>query len=94
MSEKDLFEAVGVLDSPPKKDYEELKETSTNYLKRKFPMEAGEILVKYCPVGVNNFRINFYKEQDSDNFFKAQYINRSYFVVLTENKKSWKHTIK
>ena len=78
----------------PKKDYTKLtEETVEEYLRKNFPIKEGEKDVKYCKVGTNNFRINFYKEKDGVNFFKSYYINRSFYVILSKKKKSWKHKI-
>lgn len=67
-------------------------ETKEQFLKRKFPISSGESHVRYCPVGGDNFRINFYteKERDEPSFIKNYIIKRHYYVILAKDGASWK----
>ena len=72
-----------------------LVETAEQYVSRVFPMEANEVNVKYCPVGVNKFRINFYSDRNKgvQSFMRDLHIGRSYYVVCTEGDDGWSHVI-
>lgn len=67
-------------------------ETQQQFLSREFPLLPGESHVKYCLVGVNRFRVNFYTEQETDgpSFVKGFIIKRHYYVILEQNGTSWK----
>ena len=71
----------------------ETVETADGYIKRVFPLRTGECKVKYCPVGVNKFRINFYTDRTPDSFMSDLHIGRSHYVMLKEEGNSWSHEI-
>ena len=82
-----------LLDKPQKSYTKLTSQTPEEYVRKHFPINKGEHDVKYCSVGNNNFRINFYTIKDPDAVFSDCYINRSIFVVLIKDKKGWKHKI-
>lgn len=87
---------AAVLETPePGVGKKHLVETAEQYVRREFPMESDEIDVKYCSVGVNKFRINFYRDRnkDSKSFMRDSYIDRSHYVVLTDGDDGWNHII-
>jgi hypothetical protein len=70
-----------------------VEETPLEYVTRVFPMEKGEDFVKYCDVGNNNFRINFYTKKDKHKLMSDYSIDRSFFVYMKKDGNSWKHAI-
>jgi len=68
------------------------RETQEEFLSKTYPLQPGEGYVKYCPVGTNRYRINFYAERKKDepSFVKDYIINRHYYVVLVKDGVSWK----
>ena len=78
----------------PQKNYTKLtQQTPEEYVRKHFPINKGEYDVKYCSVGDNNFRINFYIKKDPNNIFSDYSLCRSFFVILIKDKKGWKHKI-
>ncbi len=69
--------------------------TAEQYIRKAFPMEGDEVDVKYCTVGVNKFRINFYRDKNKgvQSFMHDLYIDRSHYVVLTQEANGWSHKI-
>jgi hypothetical protein len=62
---------------------EEIKTSDTEtFVRKNFPCIGNESQVRYCPIGDNCFRINFYTKKDPNNFCSDFSINRSLFVVL------------
>lgn len=76
-----------------KKDYEKLEQSTDEYLHQNFKLVSGESLVKYCKVGANNFRINFYKKREVETMTSDYYISRSYYVILIKTKNGWSHKV-
>ena len=68
-------------------------ETADGYLKRVFPLGIGECKVKYCSVGINKYRINFYTDRTPESFMRDLHIGRSCYVVLKEDGASWSHEV-
>ena len=91
--ERKILTTMEKLIDKPKKITTMEQETTKQYLKRAFPLEIGEHKVKYCPVGINRYRINFYIDRTPDSFMKDLHIGRSCYVVLKEDGDSWSHEI-
>jgi hypothetical protein len=70
-----------------------LKETAEIYVKRLFPLGQKEYLAKYCSVGLNRFRINFFEKVTPNEIMSDSIISRSYYVVLTDTDSGWTHKI-
>lgn len=68
-------------------------EPAEQYLKRVFPLEGKECKVKYCPVGINKYRINFYVNRTPKAFMSDLHIDRSCYVVIKEDGNTWSHEI-
>lgn len=67
------------------------------YLCTNFPLEEGEFKVDYKEVAPNCFRINFWKQEEREealSSFKANFISRSYYVVLKKDGNKWGYVIK
>ena len=64
-----------------------------DYVKEQFPLGSTEHNVRYCSVGENRFRINFYTKTDPNKIFSDCKITRSHYVVCTETDDGWSHTI-
>jgi Tfp pilus assembly pilus retraction ATPase PilT len=79
----------------PEVEKNNLVGTAEQYVRRAFPMEKDEVDVKYCSVGVNKFRINFYSDRNKgvQSFMRDLHIGRSYYVVCTEGDDGWTHKI-
>jgi hypothetical protein len=82
----------GVLEAPIKKK-PEVSVDAESYVKEHFPIKKGESSVKYCHVGNDNFRVNFYTKKNPKEAFSDCYISRSYFVVLTKTGNNWEHEV-
>jgi len=82
-----------LLDKPQKSYTKLTSQTPEEYVRKHFPIDKGEYNVKYCSVGDNNFRINFYIKENPNDIFSDCYISRSFFVILIKDKNSWKHEI-
>jgi len=67
--------------------------TAEQYVRKEFPIKEGECHVKYCHVGNDNFRINFFKEKGTSQFVKDYTICRSYYVQMKKDNKTWRHEI-
>jgi len=81
--DKTVDKLFGILDT----------QTVEEYVAKQFPLGEGEHQVKYCSVGENRFRINFYTKQISDTGFGTHKITRSHYVVCKETEDGWSHFI-
>lgn len=81
-----------ILDAPSKKK-PEVSTGAEDYVREHFPIKNGEASAKYCTVGNNNFRVNFYMKKNPEETFSDYYIARSYFVILTKTEDGWKHKV-
>ncbi len=77
----------------PKKEIPIRREPAEQYLKRVFPLETGEYKVKYCSVGTNRYRINFYTDRTPKGFMRDLHIGRSCYVVIKEDGSIWSHEV-
>jgi hypothetical protein len=68
-------------------------EKKEDYLKRIFTIGKKERDVKFCVVGKNTYRINFFQKDNPNNIFSGSFISRSYYVKLIKNNNSWSHKI-
>jgi len=68
-------------------------QTVEEYVKEQFPKGIGESVVKYCSVGENRFRINFYTTMNPGSFCSDNRITRSHYVICTKVADGWEHRI-
>ena len=67
--------------------------SAEEYVKIEFPIEKEESSVRYCTVGPNRFRINFYKKKDPKAIFSDSFINRTYYVICSKTDDGWEHRV-
>ena len=63
------------------------------YIRQQFPLEEGESQSKYCLVGYDTFRINFYSVRDTYHSVEEFQITRSHYVVCEKTQNGWTHKI-